>query len=584
MERPRREPAFLFVVLLGAVVALLTAWLGVRAGLAGLGARPSASEREAAVQAADLGLQYALARLQADPAWRGNSRGPAPVLANGLSVVEEGGNVVGLLHPPKGPAAHFRLSFNLQDGSGGPDVLDDTPQGRLRLEVGRVSLNNLLGRGPLVVPGQESLPRGSAYLAVEGLSGPGLMHPVQTGASVARRVLQAWCTWEPTGVNEPAEPPVLRPRGLDGADLGFDSHQSGQRQVGGGPAGDFYLGRRGGAGLEVRPSASEGRDDSRGPFSEAGWEAIAKASANSPRDSQMRGGTYVWRVDSGGPYLEYFDRQPGDGPLPPAGDGVRVEAANVTLDGRGLQVDPASLTLVLTRGIAVVASEQGHKGLAIQTDPLVTAMGGWPQVVFQESGQPVLSASDLIRIEGAISGRGAITSGAEVQFQGPSILDSNPGAGVSVYARGDITVEAIPREVASLRQDLAQYVEACVLTRNLLPTMAQYRASRGQVADPGLGLGAPALAIWEVQPGLAARKLEQFHKIITRFGSLEYADQSLTGDLVTWGSFDAELGGRGVLHLASTPVARGGGSANPTGKLRPGSGALRLQRTSWSEE
>ncbi len=584
VSRPDRRPTFFAALLLAAVAAFLVAWSGIRAGLAVATRGPSASEREAAIQAADVGLQYALARLQADPSWRGNSPGPAPYLRPGLSVLEESGNVLGLLEPVAGGAAHFRLRFNLEDGSGGPDGLEDTPPGRLRLQVDRVSLNNLKSREPLAVPGGESVPAASAYLAVEGLSGPGLSPGTSHAGHPARRVLQAWCILEAVGGHEaesgPSVPPVAGGRRtLDGVDLGLDVAGPGNRDWGEG-RGDHSVGTRG-----APPSATPGggipTPGAGGAFSEADWAAIPKASASSPGDSQLRGGIYVWRVDSGGPYLEYFDHPPGLGPLPPAGDGIRVDGASLTAEGRGLQVAPASLTLVLTRNIAVVPSENGHRGLALRTDPMVTSMGGWPRMVFRASDRPILSSAGPIRLEAAVSGQGSITSEAELQVQGPSILDSDPGAGVALYARGDLTVEAVPREVADLRQDYAQFVETWVLTRNRLPTMADYRAARqsgaGPAADPGLGLGAEARAAWETSPALAVGKLEQFRRIITRFGGLEYADQSLAGSLVTWGHFNAERGVRGQGPARPVTTIQGPGQAR---SALPGK--LRLQRTVWS--
>ncbi len=592
IARRDRLPTFLMMVVLAAAAAFLTVGLGIRAGLAGWAQSPSADDRQAAIQAADVGLQYALARLEADPLWRGNSPGPSPYVRPGLSVVEEAGNVLGLLEPVDGIAAHFLLSFNLEDGRAGPDGLEDTPQGRLRLSVGRVSLNNLSGRQPLTVPGQETLPAASAYLSVEGLAAPGLSPPAS--GRVARRVLQAWFTLEAEGGGEVAVIPPAPPtdgglRTLEGVDLGSDG-----ADAGGGGGGDGFLGTGGSPRPSAGPAGTPSTPGVGGTFSEAAWVAIAKADARSPGDCQLRGGTYVWRVDSGGPYLEYFDQPPGRDPLPPAGDGIRVDGASLTADGRGLQLHPARLTLVLTRNTAVVPSEHGHRGLALRTDPLVTALGGWPQVVFQGAPGPILSAADRVRLEAAVSGRGAITSEGGLQVQGPSILDSQPGIGVSLYARGDLAVEAIPREVADLRQDFAQFVETWVLAHNALPTMGSYRAARQSgsdpAADPGLGLGASNRAGWELDPGLASPKLEQFRRILTRYGSLEYADQSLEGRLVTWGSFQAERGGRGVLHLAGAPQVRGQGPDRLANTVQVPDGShptrprkLHLQRTLWSD-
>ncbi len=96
-----------------------------------------------AEEAARSGIEYALARLQENPQWRGDGDGVI-VDSPGLSVREDQGNVVGLIRSADGGVAQFRLRFNYQDGPAGQDDLDD-PSPTMRIESSHLSFNNLLG-------------------------------------------------------------------------------------------------------------------------------------------------------------------------------------------------------------------------------------------------------------------------------------------------------------------------------------------------------------------------------------------------------------------------------------------------------
>lgn len=61
-----------------------------------------------------------------------------------FKVVEDNGNVVGLVRTPTGGTAQFRLRFNYQDGDGGADGLDE-PAANMLFDSPHISVNNLLG-------------------------------------------------------------------------------------------------------------------------------------------------------------------------------------------------------------------------------------------------------------------------------------------------------------------------------------------------------------------------------------------------------------------------------------------------------
>jgi len=100
------------------------------------------SENELAELAAKSGIQYALARLEEDINWRGDGNN-ITVNTSDLTVVENNGNVVGLLTFLDGGKAQFRLRFNYQDGPAGPDGLDDPPADML-INNPHVSLSRLV--------------------------------------------------------------------------------------------------------------------------------------------------------------------------------------------------------------------------------------------------------------------------------------------------------------------------------------------------------------------------------------------------------------------------------------------------------
>jgi hypothetical protein len=103
-----------------------------------------------AEMAALSGIEYALARLEEDPAWRGGLN-KVTVESPNLTVVEDQGNVVGLVTSPGGGVAQFRLRFNWQNGDGGADLFDD-PETNMAFDSPHISVNNLLELAPASLP------------------------------------------------------------------------------------------------------------------------------------------------------------------------------------------------------------------------------------------------------------------------------------------------------------------------------------------------------------------------------------------------------------------------------------------------
>ncbi len=190
----------LFMVLM--IVMLVTAALKTAPG--NLAAANAYGDHQMARMAAEAGVRYARARLRENLSWRGGAdTGPVEVVRapdDSLVVVEDHGNVVGLLRVAPSEFAMFRIRFNYQDGSGNEDGLDDPSQHFLTLPF--LSANNLtaasaVGKfrddGSAVVDSGLDVPGLQAYVAVEGLAGPGLRDadPNNLNAATSGRTTRA---------------------------------------------------------------------------------------------------------------------------------------------------------------------------------------------------------------------------------------------------------------------------------------------------------------------------------------------------------------------------------------------------------
>ncbi|MEW6279837.1 MAG: hypothetical protein AB1758_14510 [Candidatus Eremiobacterota bacterium] len=177
----------LAIALFTAIVVVMFVSAAIAVGPTQLTASAHAAEDHCALAAANAGLEYALARLREDATWRGDANATVVDDAR-LIVVEDRGNVVGLLFGSQDRVvSQFRLRFNYYDGNPGADQLPDPSPGML-LDHGFVSVNNLAGAGPAVVPRGDPasglavtdptvgypVPSRTACILVEGRAGPAL--------------------------------------------------------------------------------------------------------------------------------------------------------------------------------------------------------------------------------------------------------------------------------------------------------------------------------------------------------------------------------------------------------------------------
>ena len=631
MKRLQRQGIVLITTLLMTVLVVMILTVVLYTGAGGLALTANFYEREAALLAADSGLQYAMTRLQANPNWRGDGPDASPVdlagTASHFSVLEKNGNVYGFLSTLYGHKTQFRIKFNYEDGAAGLDGLPNTGDTSWRLATNLVSINNLLGTaaipatraqadgvGPSSDPAPYLVPRATACILVEGVAGWGVASADDTNPNgfssnraVTRRVVEAYLGLDETaGVDAAAYAAgtieALLPDGgrfelssrdddisprlrslegvsmaanpsLGGGSVAFDGGTSPEVVVG--PGNAFTV--NGTTPTETTVTESNSAD----LFKRLGWDAIAKASPTSTTDAQIKAGTYIWRMAKNGkPWLEYFDAEFAEGAaLPAAGSGTAVTTNNITTQGRGVEVDTSNLGLLISNNVYVnPTGKGGPTGVAFLTDPALSAAGLRPNVGFvpPASGRraSILTAPGSVRVEGAVLGTGSITSEGNISFQGPSIFESDPETGVSIYAKGDITVEALPEALVQAHEDLAAEVETQV-KNGQDPSYVASATNRTFTTDSGQVI---TVSMANVPPGLITdtntfkiKKADQLEKLLTRFGEIKYADQDLTGVLYTWGDFRSRLENRGVLNITGTLIAYGG---NPGDTLNPHPGTV----------
>jgi hypothetical protein len=174
--------------------------------------------QEAALLAAESGLQYAQLMLQQDASWPASTHtAKAPAASSYLYVREDQGNVVGFLETPYGWRSQFRIRFNYHDGSGDDGGLNlSDPSEDYKFKTPYVSVNNLRGASPRYVPravesggvwtvtddstGPYQVPAYTACVIVEGRAGWGLRDSdldnpdadAKSNRNVATRVVEAY--------------------------------------------------------------------------------------------------------------------------------------------------------------------------------------------------------------------------------------------------------------------------------------------------------------------------------------------------------------------------------------------------------
>ncbi len=189
---------------MGAILVTIVIFLIVGATLAlaptHLASAATYTDSQRAQLSVEAGLAYARAKLREDLTWRASpDSGPHETVRlpdESLVVVEDHGNVIGLIQFEPGQFGQFRIRFNYQDGAGERDGMDN-PERTNFVDHEFISANNLSGSTPIALirdrryqrylnyqgmqmqqldeltESDESVSPFQVYLAIEGRSGPG---------------------------------------------------------------------------------------------------------------------------------------------------------------------------------------------------------------------------------------------------------------------------------------------------------------------------------------------------------------------------------------------------------------------------
>ena len=562
----------LFVVLI--VIMLVVAAVKLSSG--SLRAVSQLDERELALWAANSGLEYAQTRLQADFSWQGGlGDGDQVVIdqAGILSVREDNGNVIGVLHRSDGGFAQFLIRFNPQDGTDDPNYIVKNPF---------ISINNLardtanpvfLGNGSgwsQTTDSNHECPARTAAIIVEGRAGAGiradLNNPDPPSGSPISRVAEAY--FSPDGsdvlnglmfggasIDFNSDGPVVKGKGkgkgAGGAKVRLSSNDDAapRMQTGEGVSADSGTGSieaKGKVQGRVSVDQSGGFDllattnnitveNNNGnlQFPEILWDTLPHADGS---ETQIPSGIYMWRKDAGNKGLYYYDAdytQYVDGlwPLPAVAASDRVDESFTGLtgpSGDGLSYDAAAGQITLSKDVlvqpslnsttfALISEDDGNAERTMRFAP----PDGESAVLTNQSGGVVVDAT----VKGT---GGSITSAGVIELTGAGydlLVEPDAETGISLYAKGDIFLQTFEAP-----EDTAK----------------------------GTTKGKNGKGHHEVKGGVTG----------------QFNDMKLSGVIYTWGDFTADLGGQAKLEMKGALIAYG--SDPSVGPPVPGQGFITM--------
>lgn len=443
-------------------------------------------DKESALMAAQSGAQYAITRLQNNILWKAAPSTPFTLKTKDFEVKEEDGNVWAILTSTNGKKSVFRIKFNGEDGPGGPDGLDNSAN---KIESPYISTNNLFSSVPcLAYPadnqgvikghtvnekGKEvfkpaagvspiTIPKATCNLIVEGFSGPAvreatLNKPINSKSYCAHQIVELYVAIDPSSLNVDsaicasghikAQTNTFRLNKTEGSgapNMRSLGHIALAGQVDTGNA-TVYFNDSFTVNGAAAPHIKQEKSDSGKNFAKITWEDVPKASQS---DTNLPAGTYVWERNPTSKAIElrhyptiiFYDGKP----LPSSG----YQTVS-TGKFKGMTVDNQNLTVMFDQNVYVPGD------LLIRSN--INEYGTRPIVGFVnknkgDSGTTILTSKGNIIISGATMGSGAITSEGDITMQGPSLLESDPGVGVSIYSKGNVTIEPIYNTSASVEK------------------------------------------------------------------------------------------------------------------------------------
>ena len=190
------------------------------------------------------------------------------------------------------------------------------------------------------------------------------------------------------------------------------------------------------------------------------WDNIKQPEKNAPT---LAAGYYVWKRVEGKNQLFYYPDEATytaqKGSVDPqyyykGSYGSPRREGQEPVDA--LYISPESASFTVQSGVRILA-DGDCKDFVLRYERLEGAPAVRPILGFDKDANseapPILTFGDdhgqrggNLRLESAILGDGVLSATGDVIFHGPSILESTPGTGPSVYAMGDVEMKAIPRE------------------------------------------------------------------------------------------------------------------------------------------
>lgn len=398
LMRASRRGALLIVSLFFVLLVAMFVSASLLLGRGGQFAGAQSEAGESAEMAARSGIQYCLARLVENPAWRGD--GNARVVDTPSLIAEEdNGNVIGLI-TQDGRVSQFRVRFNYQDDAQGN--ADGLPDPNLVIDHEWVSVNNLLNNGlfglPLAdgpgysvqnsSPRRAQIPAHTVALVVEGRAGPGLrdFNPNVLSAapagSVYSRVLETTYRIDSilgldagtqaggsiqarfqdnTGaltVNSADSEQTARVRSKGHVSVRTYDGSSNARYV----SDDGEVMTADGALTANYDSAAinVATEDPAAGFYELQWDEIRRAGTG---DETLAAGIYVWWDDGS---LHYYDRSYDDYvtfiTANPTDGGTVVDPSNLS---QAFEVDLANRTMTVRQDLLIAPTANGTRDFAV---------------------------------------------------------------------------------------------------------------------------------------------------------------------------------------------------------------------------
>ena len=462
--------------------------------------------REEALMAAQSGVEYAITCLQSDITWRGDKTdNTLSDSSKGINVRERNGNVVGMLTTANGNKSFFRIKFNYEDGENGFDGMKDSSDSE-RIQSPYVSVNNLFNTTPTKVytasqdgklktkqsqdrfgknrteadgASSFSLGKSSCYLVVEGFAGNGVrdltldkaftLTPEQVSNLNPRRVETYLALSSETQFTDSvacaagdlttdsnlirisnakgSSSPKMRSLHNLNVTSGTVDFDNSQLYYG---SGYSYSINGKTISEDSKYTAQQSNDTS--SFTRLEWDDVTKANSKGQKCVKIEAGTYVWSKD---PKTNKNILRRYVGNYPPGTEIPSGTKCSEVSSLPGMTIDSDSLTMKIDSNL-LVASNGKASSLIIRYDKEGETATSRPVVAFlkNEATQtsPILSSDHDIYIEGATLGGGSITSKENISLQGPSILESDPGIGVSIYAQGDVNLLPIESVTEQVKQ------------------------------------------------------------------------------------------------------------------------------------